>query len=126
MPRHGIHGCRAGWRAAFVCGAVTVLAGCQGMHESKDFERHRYSQLSEPYDRNDVIYFDVKFDANYPDENPAAEEIRMEWLQAWLDQRKMCGDGYVIDKRRPFDMMENNPARYDMRYEVKCKVVATS
>jgi len=103
-----------------------VLPGCESIHKSKDFERHRYSQLSEPFDRNDIIYFDVKFDANYPDENPAAEKIRMEWLQAWLDQRKMCGDGYVIDKRRAFDMMENNPARYDVRYEVKCKVVATS
>jgi len=105
---------------------LAALAGCESIHKSKDFERHRYSQLSEPYDRNDVIYFDVKFDVNYPDENPAAEKVRMEWLQAWLDQVKMCGDGYEIDKRRPFDMMENNPARYDMRYEVKCKIATVS
>lgn len=126
MRRDDIRGRGAGWGPVFVCGILAALAGCESMHKSKDFERHRYSQLSEPYERNDVIYFDVKFDANYPDEDPGAEQIRMEWLQAWLDQRQMCGDGYVIDKRRPFDMMENNPARYDMRYEVKCKIDATS
>jgi len=126
MRRDDLRGRSAGWRVAFVCGTVATLAACQSIHESKDFERHRYSQLSEPYDRNDVIYFDVKFDANYPDQDPAAEKIRMGWLEAWLEQRKMCGDGYEIDKRRPFDMMEDNPARYDMRYEVKCKVAVPS
>ena len=101
---------------------AVVLVACESMHESKDFERHRHSQLVEPYDRNDVLYFDVTFDPNFPDNDPMAEEIRMEWLTGWLAQRKMCPNGYEIEARRPFGMYENNPARYDIRYEVKCKM----
>lgn len=97
-----------------------LLTACASFHESPDFERHRLSQLSEPFDRNDVVYFDVTFSANYPDDDSAAEAQRMQWLQQWLEQRKMCLDGHEVLKRRPFDMFENNPARYDIRYEVKC------
>jgi hypothetical protein len=112
-----------GWRV--LLGAIIVLAaGCQSIHESEDFKRHRYSQLSEPSDRNDVLYFDVQFDVNYPSDDPVAEEIRMSWLTAWLDARNMCADGHRIADQRPFDTMEYNPGQYDRRYEVKCKVVA--
>ncbi|MBT8444935.1 MAG: hypothetical protein HKN81_04745 [Gammaproteobacteria bacterium] len=107
----------------FVLATAALLSACDSIHESKDFERHRYSQLSEPRDRDDVLYFDVKFDANYPEDNDVAEEIRMEWLEAWLKQRKMCNDGYGIDSKRPFDAMEYNPGQYDRRYIVECKVV---
>jgi hypothetical protein len=31
-------------------------------------------------------------------------------------------NGYTIIERRPFDYMENNPARYDLRYKVQCAV----
>lgn len=107
------------WSAALL---ATLPAACSSVHESPDFERHRYSQLTEPFERNDVVYFDATFDANYPDADPAAEAKRMEWLSGWLKQRKMCLDGYEIMQRRPFDMLENNPARHDIRYEVKCKI----
>jgi len=110
--------CRA-WTIVLL---ATVLVACESMHESPAFERHRYSQLTEPFERNDVIFFDVTFDPNFPDGDPAAEAKRMEWLTGWLNQRKMCLDGYEILKRRPFDMLENNPARHDIRYEVKCKI----
>ncbi len=99
-----------------------LLVACTNIHESPDYERHRYSQLSEPFERNDVLYFDVTFDPNFPDGDPAAEAKRMEWLSGWLEQRNMCPDGYEILKRRPFEMLEHNPARYDIRYEVKCKI----
>jgi hypothetical protein len=101
---------------------VGVLGACESIHESADFERHRYSQLTEPFERNDVVYFDVTFDPNFPDGDSAAEAKRMQWLSGWLTQQKMCPNGYEILDRRPFDMMENNPARHDIRYEVKCKV----
>ena len=107
-----------------VLAMVGLLSACDSIHESKDFERHRYSQLSEPRDRDDVLYFDVKFDANYPEDNTVAEDIRMEWLEAWLKQWKMCDDGYEIDSKRAFDPMEYNPGQYDRRYIVKCRVVA--
>ncbi len=63
---------------------------------------------------------------NYPEDNPVAEEVRMEWLQAWLEQRKMCADGYDIESQRPLDPMEYNPGQYDRRYVVKCKLAAKS
>jgi len=100
---------------------AALVVGCASLHESPDFVRHRHSQLTEPYDRSDVVYFDAMFDLNYPDDDPVAEAKRMEWLSDWLEQIHMCPDGYEIVKRRPFDMLENNPARYDIRYEVKCK-----
>ena len=39
-------GIRVGSGLGFIVGAVLLLAGCDSIHESKDFERHRYSQLS--------------------------------------------------------------------------------
>jgi len=108
-------------RAWAVALLATGLVACESIHESPDFDRHRYSQLTEPFERNDVVYFDVTFDPNYPDGDSAAEAKRMEWLSAWLNQRKMCLDGYEILQRRPFELLENNPARHDIRYEVKCK-----
>ena len=98
-----------------------VLCSCASIHESADFERHRYSQVTEPFDRDDVIYFDVTFSAQFPDDDADAEATRMEWLEGWMEQRKMCGDkGYEIVTRRSFEMMEYNPANHDIRYEFKC------
>jgi len=99
-----------------------LLVACASFKDSPDYERHRYSQLSEPFDRSDVLYFDATFDPNFPDGDSAAEAKRMEWLTGWLEQRSMCPNGYEILKRRPFEMLEHNPARYDIRYEVKCKI----
>jgi hypothetical protein len=104
-----------------------VLSSCASIHESADFERHRYSQVTEPYDRNDVLYFDVTFSAQFPDDDPEAEAIRMKWLDAWLEQRKLCGgNGYEIVTRRPFDTMEYNAAHHDVRYEFKCGSASAS
>lgn len=98
---------------------VVLLSACTDIHKSADYERHQYSQLVVPYDRTDVMYFDVTFNAEFPDDE-AAEATRMEWLMAWLGQRNMCADSFEIVDRRPFDAMENNPAHHDIRYEVKC------
>lgn len=102
--------------------ASALLAACASMHESPDFERHRETRLTVPYDRNDVIYFDARFSPSYPDNNPAAEAKRMEWLQVWLDTKSMCAEGYEIVDRRPFRFEESNPGLYDIRYEVACTV----
>ena len=98
---------------------VVLLSACADIHKSADYERHRYSQLVVPYDRNDVMYFDVTFNAEFPD-GEATEATRMEWLKAWLGQRSMCAESFEIVDRRPFEPMENNPAHHDIRYEVKC------
>ena len=68
--------CR-GLRALLQAGVLVVTAGCAAMHESPDFERHRLSQLVEPYDRTDVYYFDATFTPAYPDGDPDAEAVRM-------------------------------------------------
>jgi hypothetical protein len=102
-----------------LCGLI--VSSCASINDSPDFARHRYSQVMEPYDRNDVVYFDVTFSPQFPDDDAAAEATRMKWLEGWLEQRKMCGDnGYEIIVRRPFEMMEDNPAHHDIRYEFKC------
>lgn len=110
-------------RLVLICVSL-LLASCAGLHKSKDFERHRHSQLEKPYDRDDVFYFDVSFTAQYPDNDEVAEATRMEWLARWLEQRSLCADGFEIVDRRPFAFLERNPARHDMRYEVKCKAAS--
>jgi hypothetical protein len=105
-------------------GLALALAGCAGMHDSPDFERHSNSQLTVPHERDDVVYFDVKLSANYPDRDAAAEAKRMEWLQAWLDFKGLCPNGYEIVNRREFRFEELNAGRYDLRYEVACTTEA--
>lgn len=102
---------------------LALVSSCATMHESPDYNRHRLSALSTPFDRDDLIYFDVTTNAQYPSDDPAAENTRMEWLAAWLKQRKMCPSGFDIIQRRNFDFLEHNPGRFDYRYEVKCKPV---
>lgn len=105
------------------CIALLVLTGCsKSIHDSKDYYRHSLSQLSTPREGGDYMWFDVTLTPEYPDNNSYAEEKRMEWLQGWLDVRKMCVNGYEIQERREFDFLEHNPARYDLRYKVQCVV----
>lgn len=107
--------------------AAIVLAGCEAMesvHESPDFYRHSLSQLSKPMDGGDYYWFDVKLTPEYPGDNEAAEQVRMQWLTAWLGSRKACANGYQILERREFDFLEHNPAQYDLRYKVQCAVPA--
>jgi hypothetical protein len=105
------------------------LAGCSAMdsmHESPDYNRHSMSQLSQPLDgatTADFFWFDVKLSPEYPGNNATAEAIRMQWLSSWLEVRKACLNGYEIIERREFGFTEHNPARYDLRYKVQCKVL---
>ena len=99
-----------------------LLAGCaDSLEKSADFDRHRYSQLVSPYDRPNVIYFDVIFSPEYPAEDAAAEAVRLRWLAGWLDQRHRCPAGFEVAERRPFAYLEDNPARYEQRYVIRCK-----
>jgi len=102
-----------------VCSMVVV--SCTGMHESPDFDRHRFSQLKIIPDRDDLFFFDVMVNAGYPADDPAAEALRMKWLGAWLQTRRMCPRGFTVLRRRKFRFLEDNPGRYDFRYEVTCK-----
>jgi hypothetical protein len=98
-----------------------VLAGCAGaLDKSVDFDRHRYSQLVQPFDRPNEIYFDVIFAADFPADDPAADQSRAAWLDGWLKQRRLCPAGYEVLNRRPFDYLEDNPAGYQQRWEIRC------
>jgi len=103
-------------------GLVLGLAACDSIHDSPDFYRHSLSQLSEPRSGGDFVWFDVMLTPEYPDNNELAEAKRMEWLESWLEVRKLCTNGYVILERREFGNLEHNPARYDLRYKVQCDV----
>jgi hypothetical protein len=110
------------WRLGSTLGCLLLMNGCTtNIHESEDFERHRNSQLVISYARPDVIFFDARFSPAIPDADPAAEARRMGWLAAWLESRKLCPAGFDVVERRPFDFLEDNPARFDIRYEVACR-----
>lgn len=109
---------KIGWLLAMV--TSVLLTGCSGMHASPDYYRHSLSQLSEPMGGGGFLWFDVKLAPEYPDNNVAAEALRMQWLAGWLERRGSCPHGYDILERRPFDFLEHNPARYDLRYKVQC------
>ena len=104
----------------FILAGLLAATGCASSLESPDYERHNSSRLSVPFERDDVIYFDVKLSPNVPDNDPVAEEKRMEWLQAWLDFKNLCPNGYEIKDKREFRFEELNAGRYDLRYEVAC------
>jgi len=114
---------KASGKVVFLAAAILLVSGCStDLHNSPDYYRHSLSQLSEPLGGGDYLWFDVMLTPEYPDNNEAAEAARMQWLTDWLTTRKICVNGYTILERRPFDYMENNPARYDLRYKVQCAV----
>lgn len=112
--------------AAAIVAAAALLTSCDSMHESRDFARHSLSQLSAPLEGGDFYWFDVKLTADMPDDNELAEAQRLEWLATWLQSRSLCMNGYQVMERRPFEFLEHNPARYDLRYKVQCSAAASS
>lgn len=105
--------------------AISLLVGCTAaLEQSADFDRHRYSQLVQPYNKPGAIYFDVRFDPEFPADTPAGDAARSRWLAAWLKQRQLCPDGFDVVARRPFAYLEDNPAGYDQRWEVRCRAPA--
>ena len=110
-------------RAPFIAGLVmALLTACESLHESPDYERHTMSRLVVSED-SDVIVFEASISPTYPENSPAAEEQRMQWLESWLLVRKLCPQGYEVLERRPFKMLEDNPANHELRYEVRCTYI---
>jgi hypothetical protein len=113
------------------CGALAVLlaagtAGCAAPgQKNADFDRHRFSQLVQPYGQPEGqperLFFDVRYPPEYPRDDLAAEEARFRWLAAWLELRKMCPAGHDVVRRRSFDYLEDNPAGFTERWEVACR-----
>ena len=101
--------------------ATLLLAACGGIEKSRDFDRHRFSQLTTPASRPGIFYFDLSFPPEFPADDPVAEAARMRWLSDWLLQRQLCPDGFEVLRRRPFDYLEDNPRGHQQRWEVSCR-----
>jgi hypothetical protein len=116
-------GCSRHWLRPVAAAAIlaSLVTACGGIEKSADFDRHRYSQLTTPRDRPEVIYFDLLFPAEFPRDDPAAEAARMRWLGVWLTQRSLCPHGFDVSKRRDFDYLEDNPRGWQQRWEVVCR-----
>jgi len=99
---------------------LTMFTGCAAMHESKDYVRHTNSALVKARDGSNSLQFQARAGADFPEDDPEAEALRITWLEGWLEQRKVCPNGYRIDKRRPFGFTEHNPAQFDLVYEIEC------
>lgn len=110
-------------RLTTVAWLLPVLAACAAFDTPDTYNRHRLSDITMPRDAaaGDVFYFDVTVTAEFPDNSAAGEAERMKWLGEWLKQRNMCAEGHEVVRKRRFDYMEDNPARRDLRYEVRCK-----
>jgi len=107
-----------------VLALAVLLAGCtETLSKSADFDRHRYSELVQPRDHPDRIYFDVIFSSDFPADEPAADKARMVWLRGWLEQRHLCPAGQEVVARRPFGFYEDNPGGYQQRWEIRCLTV---
>jgi hypothetical protein len=106
---------------------VVLASACTAFDTPDTYNRHRLSEITLPrtgegtQGGGDVFFFDVTVNAEFPDNDAAAEAERMKWLAEWLEFRHMCPTGYEILKKRKFDFMEDNPARRDLRYEARCK-----
>lgn len=105
---------------------LAVLASCTAIPPSTDYDRHRLSEITLPHERGEVFYFDAAVDSAFPADDAAAESARMRWLDEWLKLRRMCPDGHEVLERRSFGFLEDNPARRDLRYEVRCRPPAAS
>jgi hypothetical protein len=108
-------------RAALLATLLCLLAACANTDQHSDFDRHRYSQLVQPFERPGITYFDVTYTAAWQAGDPAAEEERMRWLAGWLRARGSCAESFEVLLDRPFDWNEDNPRRHDRRYEVRCR-----
>lgn len=125
-------------RVIVVALAALSAAACAAFDTPADYNRHRLSEITLPRDsgaaahgeqeeeqdgdeRTDVFYFDVTVTAEFPANSEAAEAARMKWLAEWIEQRHMCLNGHEVLRKRKFDFMEDNPARRDLRYEVRCR-----
>ncbi len=98
-----------------------LVAGCSGvLDKSADFDRHRFSRLVQPFEVPGKIYFDLFFPADFPEGDAAADVARRGWLEAWLAQRRLCPEGHEVVNRRPFAYLEDNPAGYQQRWEIRC------
>jgi len=100
---------------------AVLISGCAMEEKSRsDFERHNNSILRTSYQDQSMLVFEARAGAAYPADSEAAEALRMQWLQAWLDRQGLCPDGYEIVSREPIAPGQPNFHDMDLRYLLKC------
>ena len=97
---------------------VTALTGCANSGRTL-FDRHSLSRLYVP-DDGDGLVFEATTNASYPADSAAAEAERMEWIDQWLAQRKICDAGFEVKDRIAIGSAADNPYRHDLRYQLRC------
>jgi len=100
---------------------AAVLAGCALEEKSRgDFERHNQSILRDSYAEPGMLVFEAKAGAAFPADSQSAEALRMQWLDAWLVQRKLCPNGHEVQSRELIGVGEPNFHDMDLRYLIRC------
>lgn len=100
---------------------AVLVSGCAMERKSRaDFDRHQNSLLRTSYQDSSMLVFEARAGAAYPADSEAAEAVRMEWLQAWLDVQRLCPAGYEIISREPITAGQPNFHDMDLRYLLKC------
>ncbi len=102
----------------YLC-AMAILAGCAS-DGYRDYDRHTMSTMQLPSE-GDYWLFDAKTNARYPLDSLNAEAMRMRWAEEWFKQRKACDFGFDVKSRRIYQPGDDNPLRWNLRYELACK-----
>ncbi len=106
------------WRAIVMSVAV-LMVGCESIGRT-DFERHSMSSLKIlPGGVDGLLLFEANTSEQYPD-SPSGDIQRMKWAAGWMEIRGFCPHGFAVVSRRRYVPADDNPFRYDLRYELRC------
>jgi hypothetical protein len=113
---------------------VVLFSGCD------ETNRAYFSKLSEPQIQDGLQVFEYKTSTGgggvecyggkctvdyskwrkpaWPYESAEAEQVRMQWLKSWLDEKGYANANYEIIARERIKDFLSTGERYDVRYEV--------
>jgi hypothetical protein len=104
--------------------ALAGTAGCAAVDDRADYHRHALSDLREDRLRPGVLLFEATATSMYPADDPAAEAVRMQWLEGWMKRSRGCPAEWEILSRSEVDPREVHARRHNLRYEIQCAPAA--
>lgn len=72
------------------------VSACSTLDKISHSEFYPYEQVG----KKERYTFKATADLQYPPDSKNAEQIRMEWLQQWVSDNKLCVNGYTVDNRK--------------------------
>ena len=108
-------------RALHLAVATLLLAGC-GPGGKLLHDRHSMSRLYVA-EGGDELVFEASVSPEYPADSDAGEQVRLQWITMWLEQRDLCPGGYDVVDRRRIGSAADNPYWHDLRYRLRCRPV---